>query len=84
MNRVFVLLFIILAFITHGSAQSYLKTDIGIKTSINNTDYEIQFFSPSIVRVIKMARGIMLYQKSLSVIKSLKEQNLISTLQVKT
>lgn len=53
MNRVFVLLFIILAFITHGSAQSYLKTDIGIKTSINNTDYEIQFFSPSIVRVIK-------------------------------
>ncbi len=69
MNRVFVLLFIILAFITHGSAQSYLKTDIGIKTSINNTDYEIQFFSPSIVRVIKWPEESCFTKKSLSVIK---------------
>jgi alpha-D-xyloside xylohydrolase len=69
MNRVFVLLFIILAFITHGSAQSYLKTDIGIKTSINNADYEIQFFSPSIVRVIKWPEESCFTKKSLSVIQ---------------
>ncbi len=86
MNRIFVLLFIIFAFITHGSAQSYLKTDIGIKTSINNTDYEIQFFSPSIVRVIKWPEESCFTKESLSVIKkpqrtefnvSLADKNLI-------
>ena len=69
MNRVFVLLFIIIAVITHGSAQLYLKTDIGIKTSIEDTDYEIQFFSPSIVRVLKSPEESCFIKKSLSVIK---------------
>jgi alpha-D-xyloside xylohydrolase len=69
MKRAFAVLFIILAVITHGSAQSYLKTDIGIKTSIEDTDYEIQFFSPSIVRVLKSPEESCFTKESLSVIK---------------
>jgi alpha-D-xyloside xylohydrolase len=69
MKRAFAVLFIILAVITHGSAQSYLKTDIGIKTSIEDTDYEIQFFSPSIVRVLKSPEESCFNKESLSVIK---------------
>jgi len=69
MKRAFAVLFIILAVVTHGSAQSYLKTDIGIKTSIEDTDYEIQFFSPSIVRVLKSPEESCFTKESLSVIK---------------
>ncbi|SFD88301.1 glycoside hydrolase family 31 protein [Thermophagus xiamenensis] len=69
MKRAFAVLFIILAVVTHGSAQSYLKTDIGIKTSIEDTDYEIQFFSPSIVRVLKSPEKSCFTKESLSVIK---------------
>lgn len=37
-------------------AQSYQKTSLGIKTQINSTDVEIQFFAPSTVRVLKSLR----------------------------
>jgi alpha-D-xyloside xylohydrolase len=69
MKRVFAVLFIILALITNSRSQSYLKTNIGIKTSIKNTDYEIQFFSPSIVRVIKWPEKSCFNKESLSVIE---------------
>ncbi|WP_010663040.1 glycoside hydrolase family 31 protein [Marinilabilia salmonicolor] len=69
MNRVFALLIIILTVITNSSAQTYLRTDLGIKTSIGDTDYEIQFFSPSIVRVLKSPEESCFSKESLSVIK---------------
>lgn len=34
-------------------AQSYMRTDLGIKSIIDSLDVEIQFYDPSIVRVIK-------------------------------
>ncbi len=49
-------------------AQSYQKTDWGIKTSIHSNDIEIQFYAPSIVRIIKSPKDRPFVKKSLSVI----------------
>jgi alpha-D-xyloside xylohydrolase len=35
------------------SAQSYKKTESGIKNTINSIEVEIQFYNPSTVRVLK-------------------------------
>ena len=51
------------------SAQSYQKTNLGIKAQINATDVEIQFFGPSTVRVLKSPVGKIFTKESLSVIK---------------
>jgi len=49
-------------------AQAHQKTDLGIKTVINNVVVEIQFYNPSIVRVLKSPQGKAFTKKSLSVI----------------
>lgn len=54
----------------HGYSQLYQKTESGIKAKINNLDFEIQFYSPSIVRVIKSPVGEPFNKESLSVIKT--------------
>ncbi len=51
------------------SAQSYQKTNLGIKAQINATDVEIQFFGPSTVRVLKSPVGKIFTKESLSVVK---------------
>jgi alpha-D-xyloside xylohydrolase len=56
-------------FIT-GNAQSFQKTDLGIKTTINKVGIEIQFYSPSTVRVLKWPEGKTFTKESLSVIKA--------------
>jgi len=50
-------------------AQTYQKTDLGIKSTINSIEVEIQFYSPSIVRVLKSLEGETFTKESLSVIK---------------
>lgn len=50
-------------------AQSYQKTGLGIKAKINSTDVEVQFFSPSTVRILKSPEGKTFTKESLSVIK---------------
>ncbi|MBV5283670.1 MAG: DUF5110 domain-containing protein [Paludibacter sp.] len=50
-------------------AQSYQKTNLGIKTSINSTDVEIQFYGPSTVRVLKSPVGKPFTKESLTVVK---------------
>ncbi|MFH1195023.1 MAG: TIM-barrel domain-containing protein [bacterium] len=52
------------------NAQSYEKTELGIKSTINSIEVEIQFFSPSIVRVLKSPEGTSFTKQSLSVIKA--------------
>ncbi|HPG39422.1 MAG TPA: glycoside hydrolase family 31 protein [bacterium] len=52
------------------NAQSYKKVETGIKTSINSCDVEIQFYSPSIVRILKSPAGTTVDKQSLSVIKT--------------
>ncbi len=51
-------------------AQTYQKTDKGIKTNVQSMDVEIQFYSPSIVRVVKSPEGRSFKKESLSVIKT--------------
>ena len=50
-------------------AQSYTKTDLGIKTQINAMDVEIQFYGSSIVRIVKSPEGKPFTKNSLSVVK---------------
>jgi alpha-D-xyloside xylohydrolase len=62
-------LLLILLFVTASSqAQTWQKTNEGIKTTINKTDIEIQFYTTSIVRIIKSPSGTSFNKKSLSVI----------------
>ena len=51
-------------------AQSYKKTNLGIKTTTQSMTVEIQFYSPTIVRVLKVPEGVPSTKTSLSVIKS--------------
>ncbi|WP_205509532.1 glycoside hydrolase family 31 protein [Longitalea arenae] len=50
-------------------AQSCQKTDLGIKAVINSTAIEVQYYSPSTVRVLKSPDGRPFTKESLSVIK---------------
>jgi alpha-D-xyloside xylohydrolase len=78
MKRYFILVAFIAGFISVTSyAQPYQKTDLGIKTVINSVGIEIQFFSPTIVRVIKWPDGKAFTKESLSVIKT-PEKNSVS------
>jgi len=52
------------------NAQSYQKTSLGLKTTIHSVDIEIQFYSPSIVRVTKWPAGKTFTKESLSVVKT--------------
>ncbi|WP_338357420.1 glycoside hydrolase family 31 protein [Yeosuana marina] len=57
-------------FIVGCGTNNYEKTDLGLKTSIDSTTVEIQFFSPDIVRVLKYPKDSVIDKKSLSVIKT--------------
>lgn len=62
-------LFLLFLFITAISqAQTWQKTNAGIKTTINKTAIEIQFYTASAVRIIKSPAGTSFNKKSLSVI----------------
>lgn len=50
------------------NAQSFQKTDLGIKTVINSNAIEIQYYNPSTVRVLKSPAGRSFVKESLSVI----------------
>ncbi|MBN2806045.1 MAG: DUF5110 domain-containing protein [Prolixibacteraceae bacterium] len=51
-------------------AQSYTKTDGGVVASFHSINVEIQYYSPSIVRVTKWPKGTDFVKESLSVIKT--------------
>jgi len=51
-------------------AQSYKRTNLGIKTTSQSMTVEIQFYSPVIVRVLRVPEGVSSTKTSLSVIKS--------------
>ena len=50
-------------------AQTFEKTDLGIESIIDSVEVEIQFYGPSIVRVLKSPEGKTFTKESLSVIK---------------
>ena len=68
MNRIYILVLLFVASAT-SEAQSYQKTDLGIKTVIKPISIEIQFYTPSIVRIVKSPLGRSFTKESLSVIK---------------
>lgn len=55
--------------VQHLQAQVISETPLGIKTTVNGIDIELQFFNPQTVRVIKAPAGTMFKKESLSVIK---------------
>ena len=63
------LLLLLAVFAISSQAQSYKKTDLGIKTQINSMDVEIQFYGSSIVRIVKSPEGKTFTKNSLSVVK---------------
>ena len=69
MRPFLILLFLALTISVGSQAQSYQKTELGIKSVINSIGVEIQFYSPTTVRVIKWPEGKSFKKESLSVIK---------------
>jgi alpha-D-xyloside xylohydrolase len=51
------------------SAEPFIRTPFGIRTELFSTNIDIQFYSPSIVRVVKSPAGFTFQKESLSVIK---------------
>lgn len=50
-------------------AQSYIKTETGIKSTLGAYTVELTFFSPDIVRIVKYPSGDQFEKNSLSVVK---------------
>ncbi len=71
MKKKNLLLFVIMVFFLSQNvwSQNYRKTDLGIRATVNSVRIEIQFFSPTIVRILKYPEGKSVEKKSLSVIK---------------
>jgi len=63
------MLLLLLALTTGIQAQSYQKTNMGVKTQINSTNVEIQFYGPALVRVLKSPVGKAFSKESLTVVK---------------
>ncbi len=70
MRKYAILLSLLMVIGTWGFPQPFQKTNLGIKASINSTDVEIQFYSPSVVRVVKSPVGKSFKKESLSVVKT--------------
>jgi alpha-D-xyloside xylohydrolase len=68
--------FILLCTLLSVQAQDFQKTKLGLKTTVQSQDIEIQFYSPTIVRVIKSPHGIPFKKESLSVNKKPQAPNL--------
>lgn len=69
-RRIYTLMFLIFAISISGKGQTYQKTEMGIKTVIASVEVEIQFYTPSTIRILKWPAGTTFTKKSLSVIKS--------------
>ena len=68
MKKISLLLLVLFLGFSVGKAQSYQKTATGVKAEINAVGYEIQCYSPSIVRVLKVPQGVNLKKESLVVV----------------
>ena len=76
MKKISIITLLAVAQLVSTHAQTYEKTESGIKTKIDSLEVEIRFFSPSVVRVIKWPQGTTLSKESLSVIKAPQKQDL--------
>ena len=60
---------LLLCIAANGNAQTFTKTQTGIKTSMQGMEVELSFYSPRIVRVLRHPEGEALKKQSLSVIR---------------
>ena len=67
-KKIVVTLLLALSFFAESNAQSYQKNSTGIKATVASENIEIQFYSPSIVRIVKYPIGHSFNKQSLSVI----------------
>src|SRR4051812_42248444 len=63
----------LILFGTAVDAQTYQRTNYGLRSTINSMDVEIQFFGPSIVRVLKWPQGRTFSKENLTVTKVLQQ-----------
>lgn len=66
----YIYILVLLAISNCAYAQIYQKTGLGIKLSIDSVEVQIQFYSTSIVRILKSPKGRSFTKESLSVVKS--------------
>jgi alpha-D-xyloside xylohydrolase len=69
MKKINLMLLLLMTFAIGIQAQSYTKTNWGVKTQINSTNVEIQFYGPSTVRILKSPVGKTFTKESLSVVE---------------
>jgi len=69
MKKINLMLSLLLVLSISIQAQSYQKTDLGVKAKINSTNVEIQFYGPSTVRVLKSPVGKSFTKESLTVVE---------------
>ena len=67
-KNVFIIASLACVVVVTANAQSYKKTELGIKTTIDSVDIEVQFYNPSTVRILKSPEGKTFTKKSFSVI----------------
>lgn len=67
--KLFILLTLLLIYARKLRAQHYEETPQGIKTTINSVEVQVQFYSPSTIRVLKSPSGWKYTKESLSVTK---------------
>ena len=69
MGKIFLVVTSLLcALVVAANAQSYKKTEFGIRSSINSVEIEIQIYNASTVRILKSPEGKTFTKTSLSVI----------------
>ncbi len=71
MNKIFLTIAsVVCVLAVTANAQSYKKTELGVKLTINAINVEIQFYNPSTVRILKSPEGKIFDKNSLSVIET--------------
>ncbi len=69
------LILFLLVWVLSSCSNVYIKTDSGVKVETDSLEVELQFYDPSIVRVIKHVKGSGYEKESLSVIQEPQEIN---------
>jgi alpha-D-xyloside xylohydrolase len=68
-KKLLIIILFAFVFVNSIKAQTYQKTDLGLKSIINSIEVEVQFYGSSTVRVLKSPEGKTFTKESLSVIK---------------
>ena len=68
-KKIFISILLTVVFLGNSKAQTFQKTDWGINTTTDSFEVDIQFYSSSIIRIVKSPKDRSFTKESLSVIK---------------